>query len=461
MSEESQPTNTLYRDIVNDYLSLWQNHWQEMWQAWDPQNLVSSLFSQAGFSTAALVAQNPFLLRKARHPSRALSLHLTMTLAIWGAAQSNLLPFSKGMVKFNDPSASLLQQKIEKIGWSLFSRILTQAVVERSVHLTQGIHGYLNHSYDRPESNLPVVWRHGATRLIDYGLKNHRSDDPIMLFIPSLINRSYILDLKPGQSLLSFLAQQGIRPFLLDWGAPGPEEEAFGLDEYYLKGVEPAYNYLKSLGEISVAGYCMGGIFATALAQSHPSIKKLILLATPWDFSQHPMPLPGFFETILTYLEKSSHAPSTLPPEVLQLLFYGLQSGKIFEKYMNFCALDPSSSKAENFVALEDWVNDGVALTRKATRQCFTEWFEQNLPAKGLWKIGDLTVNPSMLTQPSYLVGGEFDRIVPPASLKKLSDSIRDATLQMARFGHTGIMASPRAQKEVWEPILKWFKEEK
>ena len=64
----------------------------------------------------------------------------------------------------------------------------------------------------------PVLWHEGhdaAARL------RAAPAAPPVLVVPSLINRAYILDLAPGKSLLRFLAGQGLRPLLVDWGAAG------------------------------------------------------------------------------------------------------------------------------------------------------------------------------------------------------------------------------------------------
>ena len=61
-----------------------------------------------------------------------------------------------------------------------------------------------------------------------------------MLFVPSLINRAYVLDLLPERSMLRWLATRGIRPLLLDWGWPGPLERQFGLSELITGRLERA-----------------------------------------------------------------------------------------------------------------------------------------------------------------------------------------------------------------------------
>src|SRR3546814_9428720 len=54
--------------------------------------------------------------------------------------------------------------------------------------------------------------------------------------------------------------------------------------EYYIEqNLNPIHEILGPQ-PIYVVGYCMGGLLATALAQLNPNVKRLILLATPWDF---------------------------------------------------------------------------------------------------------------------------------------------------------------------------------
>ncbi|MBL7373670.1 alpha/beta hydrolase, partial [Escherichia coli] len=77
------------------------------------------------------------------------------------------------------------------------------------------------------------------------------------VFVPSLINPPFILDLAPGNSLLEWLAAQGLRPLLVDWGAPAPEDRGQGIDHHVAGLLLPL---LDALGEPPLlAGYCLGG----------------------------------------------------------------------------------------------------------------------------------------------------------------------------------------------------------
>ena len=69
-----------------------------------------------------------------------------------------------------------------------------------------------------------------------------------VLFVPSLINRHYILDLSESCSLMRWMAGRGIRPLLLDWGSTGPLERRFTLTDFVAGRLERALNAVLELG---------------------------------------------------------------------------------------------------------------------------------------------------------------------------------------------------------------------
>ncbi len=144
--------------------------------------------------------------------------------------------------------------------------------------LIAGIAAYRADPYVREMRDPPEVWDEGETRLLDYG-----GSGPAVMFVPSLINRAYILDLMEGGSMLRWLAGQGVHPYLLDWGWPGEVERGFSLTDYIAGRLERALAAVP--GPVVLAGYCMGGLLALAAAARRPeSVAGLALLATPWDF---------------------------------------------------------------------------------------------------------------------------------------------------------------------------------
>src|SRR5690606_20113577 len=156
-------------------------------------------------------------------------------------------------------------------------------------------------------------------RLLDYGAG--KPSDMFMLFVPSLINRYYILDLEPERSLLRWLAEQGIHPMVLDWGAPGEKEASYGVDDYVREILLPAIDFIHEMtGEkVALGGYCMGGVLALAASQFAPrSVSSLALFATPWNFhckAFSPFVLdPAWQRTLSSMIGKNQF----LPAEVIQ-----------------------------------------------------------------------------------------------------------------------------------------------
>jgi polyhydroxyalkanoate synthase len=127
-------------------------------------------------------------------------------------------------------------------------------------------------------------------------------------------------------------------------------------------------------------------------------------------------------------------------------------------KFTRFAALDPNSNKARAFVALEDWVNDGVPLAAAVARDCARSWYGDNEPARGLWQIGGETVDPKRLRSPTLVVVPSHDRIVPPSSAEALAATLGGAIVLRPPLGHVGMMSAARAPETLWTGISVWLR---
>src|SRR5262252_6707273 len=88
-----------------------------------------------------------------------------------------------------------------------------------------------------------------------------------LLLVFALMNRPYILDLRPGHSFVEFMVSQGYDLYLLDWGIPGPEDQNLKFDDYVLDYMPRAIRKMKAVArtdEFSMLGWCIGAILATA-----------------------------------------------------------------------------------------------------------------------------------------------------------------------------------------------------
>ncbi len=360
------------------------------------------------------------------------------------------------------PSAALsLAPELEAVDPDAFAAALERAIAARSNEFLTAISAYRRHPYKRTLEDPPALWREGSSRLLDYGAS--ASDRPPILLVPSLVNRGYILDLMPGRSFVRWLALEeaagGFRPLLLDWGAPGTDERGFTLTDYIAGRLQAALDaVLAATGQRPLLlGYCMGGLLTLALAQQRPAdLAGLALLATPWDFHAAPGQAAIGHNALLAW-SPVMELLGELPVDAVQALFAVLDPLTALRKFRQFARLDPASPQAEAFVALEDWLNDGVGLAAPVARECLGGWYAQNATQKGRWRVAGQPVRPEKLELPSLCVIPATDRIVPPASARALAAALPRNEVQEPAAGHIGMMASCRAQREVWPPLARWM----
>lgn len=337
----------------------------------------------------------------------------------------------------------------------------TRAARGRMEAFLRGVRAYHAHPYRREATTAPVLWSDGSTRVHDFGggAGAGAGDSPAVLLVPSLVNRAQILDLMPDCSLARFLARSGTRPYLLDWNAPGAAERGFGLADYVAR-LEGAIDRIvaQTGGPVAVVGYCMGGLLALAAALGRPdTVSGLALLATPWDFhadqAERARATASVVAPWLPMFERDG-----MPVDVIQTLFTALDPFLASRKFIAFADLDPDSAEARRFVALEDWLNDGVPLAGPVARETILGWYGENEPGEARWAVGGRPIRPETFDRPALVVVPDTDRIVPPASALALGRLLPNAELRLARTGHIGMIVGSRAEREVWKPLAGWVR---
>jgi polyhydroxyalkanoate synthase subunit PhaC len=408
-----------------------------------------------------------------RRGPRPLLLHLTLAMLrsnvsramspLWNADWRNssaaaVLQSIQDAVRDGNPDAG-------------FPEAVLMETLEQDAALIEGIAAYRRHPCHRTLAEPPAVWAEGDSRLLDYGIANRgvanrgvanrgAGGGRPVLFVPSLVNRAYVLDLIEGHSMLRWLAAHGVRPLLLDWGWPGETERRFTLTDYVAGRLERAMAAAARVARAPpvLAGYCMGATLAVAAAQRRPDlISGLALLAAPWDFHAPDPQRARQAAEALPLLEPALAFSQALSVDLLQTLFALLDPWGVADKYRAFARMPQDSERARLFVALEDWVNDGVPLAAEVARSCLRAWYGENAPALGRWRIAGLAVEPRAITAPTFVAIPGRDRIVPPESALPLAKLIPGAVLHQPAAGHIGMAAGARAEAALWRPLLAWL----
>lgn len=405
-----------------------------------------------------------------RRGPRPLLLHLTLAMLRSGVSLAAWPSLSSGWPSWNGPDSPLARQA-RAVAAALAAaspghpgeaerafpaELLAEALRQDSA-LLAGIAAYRRHPWRRTLEDPPAIWSEGGSRLLDYGAP----EDPVALVVPSLVNRAYVLDLMPEHSMLRWLAGQGIRPLLLDWGWPGEAERRFTLTDYVAGRLERAMAAAARVARGPrpvLVGYCMGGTLAVAAAQRRPDLLRgLVLLAAPWDFHTEEPERAMALARMLPLMEPAFGFAEALPVDMLQVLFALLEPFGVTAKYRAFAHLRPDSPRARLFVALEDWLNDGVPLAAPVARECLGQWYGANSPARGTWRIAGLAVEPAALSLPTFVASPARDRIVPLASASPLARLIPGAVLHTPAAGHIGMAAGSGAEAALWRPLRDWL----
>lgn len=388
---------------------------------------------------------------------RPLALHLaiqTMTYTGSLSALPNLNSVLQSWKNNASQNTGQLMNEISATDPSAFAEAVQQEVQDRVRLFAEGVNKLTSAEREECQPPLECVFEEGTTKLL-----RAQADGPPVIFIPSLINRAHILDLCEGNSLVRACRDHGLDVFLVDWDVPGDVEKSYKIDNYIDRLERIRDVVAERVGQTPmIAGYCMGGLLALALAARAPEkISKMALLATPWDFSHMPRPGIQHLRNSMPWLRSIIDINEMLPVDVLQAMFAGIDPCATARKFRQFAEMDEKSPAARAFVQLEDWLNDGIPLAGPVARECLQDWYIDNVTAMGKWQTGRIVVDPKSLSVPSMVIVPQNDIIVPPATALPLGELLPSAETTVLSSGHIGMIVGGRARRQLFDPLSSWL----
>ena len=336
--------------------------------------------------------------------------------------------------------------------------------MDRLDAMLRGIEMWRAAPWRRPDDETAVLWSEGATTLRDYG--NGRGKP--VLVVPSLINRSYILDITPERSFLRALVQDGYRPLLLDWGVPDEVEKTLSLNDYADTRLRPALAISRVLagGPVPVIGYCMGGALAVAAAvRRSDDVRALVTLGTPWNCAAASAMVRMMQDTarpqiatLRVFFRTAAQVFGVVPSDLMQALFATLDPGLARRKFARFAGMDQGSSEAGLFVAVEDWLNDPVTVAPRVAEEVLLDWHVTNMLAAGQWSLMGGAVRPADIACPTLSFCAANDLIAPPQNAEALPQQIPQARILKPETGHVGMIVGSKVAQSVHKPLKNFLK---
>jgi polyhydroxyalkanoate synthase len=313
-----------------------------------------------------------------------------------------------------------------------------------------------------------LVWTLNKAKLYRYVpvLPAEKRHPVPLLLVFALMNRPYILDLRPEHSFVETMVRHGYDVYLLDWGVPGLEDKHLKFDDYVLEYLPRAIRKVKALSgseEFSLLGWCIGAILTTAYAALRPDdgLRNLLLLTAPLDFSnRQELTFARWVDEKYFDVDKILAAFGNMPGEMID---YGAKALKPVENYItNYCKLwdnldNPRAVKSWH--AMNTWVTDNIPIAGGAFRQLIVDLYRGDRLMKGEWTLRGERVDLSRLRANLLTVIAEGDHITPPCQSEALLPKVgsTDKEIFRVRGGHIGIMASTGADKQTWPHIDSWL----
>ena len=268
-----------------------------------------------------------------------------------------------------------------------------------------------------------VVFRNDLFELIQYTPLTETVYERPYLMVPPCINKYYILDLQPDNSVVRYMVEQGHTVFLVSWKNPDATMSRVTWDDYVGDGVIKAIEVVKDIGgtdQINVLGFCVGGtLTSTALAvlaaRKKDYVASLTLLTTLLDFSDSGI-LDVFIDEGMVKLRES-----TIGGEGGHFgMMSGLDLGNTFsflrpnDLVWNYVVENYLKGNSPPPFDLLYWNGDSTNLPGPMYCWYLRHTYLQN----ELIKPGKLTVcgekvDLGKITVPSYIYASHDDHIVP------------------------------------------------
>jgi polyhydroxyalkanoate synthase len=289
---------------------------------------------------------------------------------------------------------------------------------------------------------------------------------PPLLFVFALVNRPYILDLRPGRSVIEHFVRAGFDTYLIDWGVAGEPERHLTLDDYINGYMANVVDYLcerSGCPQVHLLGYCMGGTMSAMYAALHPEmVRTLTLMAAGIDFSSRDGLLQLWTDSRYFDVDAFVDAFGNVPAWFLQSAFLMLKPVQnLIEKPIGFWERLEDPRYVDDFLAMETWLNDNIPVPGEVFREFIKYLYQQNRLVQNRMPVGKHTVNLRAITCPLLNLMARRDDLVPcsqSAPLNSLVGSIDRQSLELDA-GHIGLAVGGKAQKELWPRAVEWLRE--
>jgi polyhydroxyalkanoate synthase len=357
--------------------------------------------------------------------------------------------------------------------------VIQETVRTGGANLTRGMANLLEDLYQGRISQVPddafevgkdlactpgeIVYRNRLIELIQYAPATEQVYAVPLLVISPWINKYYVMDLSPDNSMFKYLVESGFTVFAISWRNPDPASEPgadtlsdLDWEDYMALGPLAALDAVKSISgsdRVNMVGYCLGGIMlqvtlAYMAATGDQTANSATFFATHQDFSDVGDIAVFISDPEVRYLDwLMSLSGGYLDSRNMAATFNSLRANDLLWHYViNNYLLGKTPPEFD----LLYWNSDGTRVPQSVHMFLLRNFFLMNKLAEpnGVSMKG-VGIDVQRITTPTYTVATREDHIVPWHGAFRMHDMVSSPIrLVLGESGHIAGIINPPAKRK-------------
>ena len=298
-----------------------------------------------------------------------------------------------------------------------------------------------------------VVYENDLFQLIQYTPTTDKVAAEPLLYVPPLVNRYYMIDLVPRQSLVKWLVDEGRTVFVISWVNPGEAHKDKGVGDYVLDGVVEAVSQVRTRTSQSpdLFAFCLGGtLVAIALAwlaakKRAAEVNSATLIGSLVDFADMRDWSAFVHEGHLAALEDHLESQGFIDSLELQRLFAAMRANDlIWSSVVNHYLLDRPAPASDLLYWFEDGARIPAAFLKSYNRDLL---LDNKLKEPAGFEVGGVPIDLAAIKTPILVIALKDDHV---SAWEAVYRGARDlgADFILGGSGHNaGVINPPAANK--------------
>ena len=308
-----------------------------------------------------------------------------------------------------------------------------------------------------------LLHRRGTLALYHYHATSSEVYRVPLLLVMATTNKCDIFDLAPGQSLIGFLLAQGYDVYVMDWNAPTREESTLTIESYVLDFIPDCIRGVQQdsgVDEVTLIGYCMGGVLATIHTALHVGgpVKNLVCFTTPIDMTKMTL-FQAMSDKRHFDVDRLVNSLGNVPPDMVISAFSAQRPVSNLAAQVRLWDNMWNDQYVKGYRMMDRWAAETLPLAGDYFRQTVKQLLWKNALHEGTLRIGGRRVELKNINVPLLHVTAKYDHLVPPECAAPLVANVgsTDKEELMLPGGHVSLVAGPNAVKRMWPALDQWL----